>query len=157
MELKIQDSNLIKVNYINYKEDNFNIIDYFGGIVQLLPFLKIINGLYRNTKILDKIGKIDFLIEFVKNVLLIIFNHINNSGYKKQEYFKLYWNFYIHLLNKIEPFKDIKAKIDIEEFSFDKLNDYNKNYFEMFRLFLKAINSKNNQKIIVIFKILLKG
>ena len=78
IELKIQDSNLIKVNYINYKEDNFNIIDYFGGIVQLLPFLKIINGLYRNTKILDKIGKIDFLIEFVKNVLLIIFNHINN-------------------------------------------------------------------------------
>ena len=146
IELKIQDSNLIKVNYINYKEDNFNIIDYFGGIVQLLPFLKIINGLYRNTKILDKIGKIDFLIEFVKNVLLIIFNHINNSGYKKQEYFKLYWNFYIHLLNKIEPFKDIKAKIDIEEFSFDKLNDYNKNYFEMFRLFLEAINSKEVQK-----------
>ena len=144
LELKGQDSDLIKVNYVNYKEEKFNIIDYFGGIVQFLPFLKMFNRLYRNKKILDKIGNISFIIDFINNILLIIFTHINNSGLGKQENFKVYWNFYFYILNKIELFKDIQPKIDIHQFlSYNLDNNKNKSYFEMFRLFLEFINSKN--------------
>ena len=145
IELEGQDSNLIKVNYINYKEEKFNIIDYFGGIVQFLPFVKIINGLYRNKKIVDKIGNTIFFIDFIKNILLIIFNHINKSGLYKQENFKVYWNFYFYILSKIELFKDIQPKIDVHEFlSYNLDNNKNKRYFEMFSFFLEFINSKNN-------------
>ena len=145
MNLKAQDSNLIKVNYINYKEEKFNIIDYFGGLVQFLPFLKIINGLYKNKIILNKIINTDFLIDFINNILLIIFNHINKSGLEKQENFKIYWEFYFYILNKIELFKDIQPKIDINKFLSYNLDDTNnKIYFEMFRIFLEFIISKNN-------------
>ena len=141
-----QDSDLIKVNYINYKEEKFNIMDYFGGIVQFLPFVKIINGLYRNKKILDKIGNTSFLIDFINNILLIILKYISNSGLDKQENMKVYWNFFFYILNKIELFKDIQPKIDIKELSSYKLDDIkNNNYFEMFRFFLEYIISKNNQ------------
>ena len=149
LNLKIEDEHLIKVNYINYKEEKFSIIDYFGGIVQFLPFLKIINGLYKNIKILDKIGKIDFLIDFSETILLIIFNHLINSSFEKQENFKIYWNFYFYLLNKIELFQDKEIKINISQFSLYKLGNNttnsknNKVYFEMFINFLYFVSSKN--------------
>ena len=147
LNLKIEDENLIKVNYINYKEEKFSIIDYFGGIVQFLPFLRIINELYKNIKILDKIGKIDFLIDFSNTILLIIFNHLNNSGFEKQENFTIYWNFYFYLLNKIELFQDKEMKIDVNQFSLHKFgnNNNSKNnevYFEMFKNFLEFATSK---------------
>ena len=144
IKLKGQDSDLIKVNYINYKEEKFNIIDYFGGIVQFLPFVKIINGLYRNNKILDKIGKVSFLIDFLNNILLIIFNYINKSGLDKQENFKVYWNFYFYILNKIEIFKDVtQQSIDKDKFVTDNLDGI-KSYIEMFRGFLDFIISKTD-------------
>ena len=149
--LKIKDINLVKVNYINYKEQNFNVIDYFGGITQFLPFLHIINGLHRNNNIkaINNIEKEEFLIDFAKNILLIIYNHVNISGIKKQENFKKYWIFYLYILNKIEPFSGKNVKIDTNEFKSFNSNEYNNNqgFFVMFKQFLKYINSKNPKEL----------
>ena len=145
IEIKVKDINLLKVNYINYKEEN-NIIDYFGGIIQFLPFLKIINGINRNEKIL-KINDSDkdiILIDFIKNILLIIFNYLIKSD--KINIFKKYWNFFLHIFNKIELFSSEKTKINIEEFKF-LLNASNKtnNIFSIFYNFLVYINSKKDK------------
>ena len=102
IELKIKDINLVKVNYINYNEKEFNIIDYFGGIIQFLPFLKIFNGLYRNKEILktNNIKKTNILINFINNIILIIFKYITNSGKKNNNIFKNIGIFYYIYLIK---------------------------------------------------------
>ena len=146
LEIKVKDINLLRVNYINYKEEK-NIIDYFGGINQFLPFLKIINGIYRNEKILsiNNVDKDITLINFAKNILLIIFNYFIKSD--KINIFKKYWNFFLHIFNKIEPFSSKKTKINIEEFKF-LLNASNqtKNIFSIFYDFLIYINSDKDKK-----------
>jgi len=148
LELRAQDKNLIKVNYINYKEEEFDIIDYFGGITQFLPFINIINGLYKNKNIseINNIKKKEFLIEFTKNILLIIFKNITNSGKKKQCYLSKYWTFYLYILNKIEILKENNLNIDTNEFS-SKLYEADYNiYFLIFQVFLDYVNSKNKQQ-----------
>ena len=147
IEVKIIKKDLVKVNYINYKEKSFHIIDYFGGLTQFLPFLNIINGLYRNKQILkiNLLEKNAFLIDLVYNILKIIFIHINNFGILKQKNFKKYWNFYFYLLNKIEVFKEKKCSIDENEFSSANIfDDKNEIYFHIFRDFLIYINSKGD-------------
>ena len=93
LELKVKDKNLVKANYINYKEKNSSILDYFGGIVQFLPFLTIINGLYRNKNIqyINKIDKESFLIDFSKDILKIIIKGINISKKKNQQHIQKYF------------------------------------------------------------------
>ena len=145
IKLKIIDRNLMKINYINYKEVNFNIIDYFGGITQFLPFLYIINRIYKNENIhiINNIEKVDILIDFVKNILLIIVKNITNSGEYKQVNFNKYWNFYLYILNKIELFNDQKFKMDINEFLSFKLNNENEIYLQIFIKFLNYMNNKD--------------
>ena len=41
--IKINNKNLVGINYINYQ--HFDIIDYYGGIIQFLPFYPIIKNL----------------------------------------------------------------------------------------------------------------
>ena len=50
-EVKIKDTKKVHVNYINYNEENYNIIEYFGGLKQLLPFMSLIKNLFENKKI----------------------------------------------------------------------------------------------------------
>ena len=148
IELKTQKKDFVKVNYINYKEKSFHIIDYFGGISQFLPFLNIINGLYRlyknNDKLkIDLLNDISFLIDLAYNILKIIFIHKINFGIMKQMNFTKYWNFYFYLLNKIEIFKEKMFSKDEKEFyKYITLNDKNKIFFEIFMDFLIYINKK---------------
>ena len=153
IKLKTIDRNLVKVNYINYKEDKFNIIDYFGGLTQFLPFLNIINGIYKNNNIniINNKEKLDILTDFVKNILLIIAKNITNSGEYKQENFKKYWNFYLYILNKIELFNNTKFKMDINEFLSLKLKNKNKIFFQIFIDFLNYVNNKDkkNEQLLI--------
>ena len=41
----IDDKHLVNINYINYNDENFNIMNYFGGIIQFLPFYQILKKL----------------------------------------------------------------------------------------------------------------
>ena len=148
--LKIKDINLVKVNYINYKEMQFNIIDYFGGITQFLPFLNIINKIYNNKNIvnINEIPKQNILINFVKDILIIIFKNINNTLNYKQYYLNTYWNFYFYILNKIELFNDKNLlKIDIKEFSsYISYQSDDDIFIKIFHLFLDYINNKDKDK-----------
>ena len=145
IELKIKDKNLVKANYINYKENNFSVLDYFGGITQFLPFLNIINGLYKNKNIqyINTIEKEKFLIEFSQNIITVIFKNISGFKKEKRKKIKKYWNFYLYILNKIELFKSEKIKININEFELNKKN--NKHFFKMFIDYFNYINDKNEE------------
>ena len=65
---------LVKSNYLNYIEENFNQIEYFGGFTPFIPFILLINGIYKNSKInyINGIKKKDFLIKIIYNILYVI-------------------------------------------------------------------------------------
>ena len=77
-EFKIDNDKLIKVNFINYTEVSFNVIEYFGGITQLLPFMCLIKNLLKNEKIklINSQNKIDVLASFVADILCSFINII---------------------------------------------------------------------------------
>ena len=146
IEFRFVDINLVKVNYINYKENKFSMIDYFGGLKQFLPFLKIINGIYKNQSIIkiNNIEKESFLFDFTENLLLIIMKIAINLDQKKQkESIELYWNFYLYILNKIEIFNSKNIKINIDKFSSIKIINQNIQIF--FNIFIDFFNFFNNR------------
>ena len=74
-KLKFINSNLAKVNYINYLEGNFNLIDYFLGIKPLIPFVSLIRLIHQNTNInsLNGVEKYNFLKEtFLKIIIALL-------------------------------------------------------------------------------------
>jgi hypothetical protein len=74
----ISDKNLVKVNYINYNNKIFNIINYFGGIIQFLPFYQIFtkfqtsNESSNESKKSDSINKseINDFINFIVKIMI---------------------------------------------------------------------------------------
>ena len=60
------------VNYINYLDSYFDLEEYFLGIIPLMPFVPLINGLYYNSKIknINGIDKINVLIEAFRKIIL---------------------------------------------------------------------------------------
>ena len=61
ISIKIKD--FVKVNYINYIEKDFDIIEYLGGFTPLMPLVPLINGLYNNENItiMNGIEKFEYL------------------------------------------------------------------------------------------------
>ena len=100
---KINNIKLIKPNYINYNEINFNIIEYFGGITQLLPFISLIRNLLENKKIklINSQDKSEFLISFLTDILCIFLNII---GYYKeyQVHIEKFSLFFFCILSEID-------------------------------------------------------
>ena len=142
-QINAENYKLFKTNYINFKEKQFNIIKYFGGIVQFLPFLNIINGLYNNKNLIliNNKEKKDVLIDFAKYILLVIYKYVNNCSNEQFKKLENYWTFFFYVINKIEPFNSKEIKIDLNEF---KTNQTNNNiYSKMLILFLKYINTKS--------------
>ena len=50
-KIKINDNKLVYINYINYNDKLFNIIDYFGGVIQFLPFYQIFKNIEKNEEL----------------------------------------------------------------------------------------------------------
>ena len=147
-ELKIKDIKLVKVNYINYKENKFNVMDYFGGITQFLPFLNIINGLSRNKNInkINGVEKEEILIDFVINIFKVIFNNITKYGKDKQKYLEKKWKFFLYVINKIEVFNFEKVNININDFtSWNMDKEETINFYKIFMNFLRYINGKDER------------
>ena len=142
IELRLTNKNLVKSNYINYKEGISNIIDYFGGVKQLLPFLNIINGLHRNQNISEiyKIEKGKFLINFVENIMLFFFNYLIIAEEKNKTNIYKYWNFIIYIINKIELIKSEKNRINLKKFN--SLNFKKDKLSSLIYNLLKYINHK---------------
>ena len=138
----------MKVNYINYKENKFNVMDYFGGITQFLPFLNIINGLSRNKNInkINGVEKEEILIDFVINIFKVIFNNITKYGKDKQKYLEKKWKFFLYVINKIEVFNFEKVNININDFtSWNMDKEENINFYKIFMNFLRYINGKDER------------
>ena len=75
---------LVKVNYINYLEANFDLVNYFLGIKPLIPFIPLINGIYKNTKI-NSINGVDKKLFLRKLFKTIIINFLSMIIIKKNK------------------------------------------------------------------------
>ena len=144
-ELKIDNNKLIKVNYINYIEDNFNIIENLGGIVQFLPFMSLIKNLYENKKIelINNINKKDILIDFVNEIISTFINIIfHYDEYKiKIEKYNL---FFFSIIAELDPILFSKNEI-----IFQKINDFDdikKNYPLLIEFFSKILKNETIDK-----------
>ena len=97
---KIKVNNLVKVNYLNYNDKNFDIINYFGGVVQFLPFYHIFQAMEG-----ENLNKMNDDIDKMKEVTTPEQNNsftktIINSNKKLELYKK-----YIYLgINRKDPF-----------------------------------------------------
>ena len=69
---KIEFSKKCKTNFVNYLDNENNIYEYFGGLKPFIPFVSLINGIYKNKQI-EYIGEIQKNI-YLQNFILDIFN-----------------------------------------------------------------------------------
>ena len=84
--IKIKIKNFVKVNYINYIDKKFDIIEYLGGFTPLVPFIPLINGLYINQNI-NMINGIDKYIYLENNYFEILYLFTKMVLKYQQEYF----------------------------------------------------------------------
>ena len=111
-ELKIDNNKLVRINYINYHKENYQLFEYFGGLTQLLPFMSLIKTIYENEKIkfINNQSKIEILSYFfaviMKSFINIIFHY---QEYKKmiQKYFLFVLCIIVELDSKLFSKKDI--------------------------------------------------
>ena len=137
----IENKNLVKINYLNYCDKKFDIIDYFGGIIQFLPFYHIFKELKKINEITSgikeslnnesliksiEITTIKKLNEYIANFASFIINLIIKKLFlteNKIKYFKKYFAFIFYLIlnselditiiNEFEAKKDINKKINL--------------------------------------------
>ena len=142
-KIEIINNNLVKVNYLNYNDNNFDIIDYFGGVIQFLPFYHIFRSMEGENW--NKInGDVDKMKETINNENISLSKSIETSN-KKLEIYKQY----------INSFANFLVKIIIEKLysSPNKIKLFKKYYAFIFYLLLKSNlelefleDSKNNKR-----------
>ena len=73
ISINIIKKNLVKANYINYLENNFELLDYIGGFTPFIPFIPLINGINTNQKIniINGKNKKEYLNNFVEDILYL--------------------------------------------------------------------------------------
>lgn len=157
MLLKITDKKFTKVNYINYGDREFSIVDYLGNIVQLLPFSYIIQKLLinENVKIIfgENKNKICFII--LEKVLQGFFNCLLYNNYNKKiikKYFLFVYSLFLEIVKTYNTHnqKDILDNNDQKEYNIKEIltNIYifsNMNKFDhgdfLINFYIKIINS----------------
>ena len=142
----ISDKNLININYINYNDKKFDIIDYFGGIIQFLPFHKIfknLNGIINNNNIkntelnkckyINKDKNNEFLNFLIKIIIKKLFSHS-----KKQKILKKYGCFFYYIL--------IDLNIDLNNnylFEYENKKNCQNIYYYLDLLYMLYYNLRN--------------
>ena len=142
----ICDKNLIKINYLNYNDKSFDIVNYFGGVIQFLPFYQIFNIL-KDKNLNEGVNKIkesniesmnktientdiiikEYINDLASFIIIIIIKQllINNNRFK---YFKKYVIFVFYLILNLDLdlniiYESIKGKIE-ENNKNKKLDSY---------------------------------
>ena len=151
--INISDNKLIKVNYINYLDKNFNLIEYFGGFTPFIPFIELINKINKNSKIneINRIDKATYLYKVFDDILFLLLMIINNNSSQNSKIIQKYFLFGMTLIFQInyEIFEKKKERNDekikkiiefiqsfegryitIIMFFFGKLINYSKNIFD---------------------------
>ena len=103
MSISISNPNLVKVNYINFLDNDFNLYEYLGGFTPFIPFIPLINGIYENTKIntINGYSKKYFLIKIVYNILYLFLKIIKKYYSYFSNYIKKYDIFVFGLIYQI--------------------------------------------------------
>ena len=137
----IDNKNLVKINYLNYCDAKFDIIDYFGGIIQFLPFYQIFKELKKRNEVTSEIKdslNSDSIFKSIEVIAIKKLNeHINNFAsflinliikkliltQNKIKHFKKYFVFIFYLIlnseldisivNEFDSKKEINKKIDL--------------------------------------------
>ena len=131
-KIVINNKNLVNINYINYNDKKLNIIDYFGGIIQFLPFYKIFKNIDENNKYITK-EKINHFLNFlIKIVIGKLF-----SIYQWKKIFKRYACFVYYLLLDL----DFDLEIFLEEY--EKEIDNNSIFYNIDFLVMIYYNQRN--------------
>ena len=147
-EVKIEDNKKVNVNYINYYEKKFNIIEYFGGLKQTLPFMSLIKNLYKNDKIeqICNQNKKDILTSFVKDLLCsIITIACHYQEYEKYitEYYSLFFAVISELDTILFSCKDMILKT-IK--NFDNIDNEKKDLYSLIiNNFFKFLMKENEE------------
>jgi hypothetical protein len=173
--IKIDNINLVNINYINYIDKKLDIIDYFGGIIQFLPFYEIFKNITEilsnignkknideneksnisNEIILNKYFDKEILNDFMNNIIKIILEIFFHSNDKEKLFQKNICFIYYMLFDL-----DIDLKISLKDIYLDTgifcdflellinlcRNKKNKNEIN------KIIEDLNNNKYINLFK-----
>ena len=156
--LKITNKNFTKVNYINYGDCKFNIVDYYGGVEQLLPFIYIIQKLFINDNIkkINNENKNKICFIFLEKVSVGFFNCLLYKKYSSiiiKKYFLFVYSIILEIVktynnhNKndiLENNKDQKEynirEILTNGFIFKNLNKFKQNEY-LINFYIKLINS----------------
>jgi len=104
ISIKIINKNLVKSNYINYLDKNFNLYEYFGGFIPFIPFIPLVNGIYKNSaiKLVNTYNKTIFLKEFLNNVIGAMFIIIKNNKDYFSNLIKKYDIYFLSLIIQFE-------------------------------------------------------
>ena len=153
--LKITDKNFTKINYINYGDSEFNIVEYFGNAVQLLPFAYIIQKLFinNNIKLINNENKNKICFIFLDKIMQGFFNCILYNNYSNKIIKKYFLFVYSILLEIVKAYnknnKDEKS-FDVREiltniFIFSNMHRFDKGEF-LIDFYIKLINSFGDSK-----------
>ena len=166
ISIVIENQKLVKVNYINYLDKNFDLIEYFGNLTPLIPFIKLINGIDKNPKInfISEINKKSFLMKIINDILYLLCNIINKNLIKYLNKIKKYSIFFFCLLLEIDLDLLLRNKnfIKKEQINYDKIllmcNSFDD---EIINIIISKINNSSNKeefgnKIIELEKIFLQ-
>ena len=148
-EVRIKDNKKIHVNYINYNEENYNIIEYFGGLKQLLPFMSLIKNLYENEKIelICNQNKKDILTSFASDILCSIIRFA--CHYEEYEiYIKEYYSFFFTVISELDiKFFSNKDEILKTIQNIDNLDSDKKDLYSLvINNFFKFITKENDEE-----------
>ena len=69
--IKLKDKKFVRINYINYNDTKLDLVDYFGGITQFLPFHQILKKISENKNNPIKI-ELEFLNNFYNSLLNLL-------------------------------------------------------------------------------------
>ena len=115
--------------YLNLQDANFDLIDSLGGLKQLIPFVLLINEVYKNENIksIGKQDKTEFLKLFIMDILDILCGecqkyYLNHESIKKdktkyeklQKKFKKYTLFVFYLMFHIDY--ELLPKVNSKKF-----------------------------------------
>ena len=120
----VSNKNLVNINYINYNDKQFDIIDYFGGIIQFLPFYKIFKSLKdkrdnsneaKTQSSFNNYINIEILNNFFNYILKIIIRKLFSVKKKKKKFKKSICFVYYLLLNL-----NLELNLDLSIYEKDK-------------------------------------
>ena len=104
ISIKIVNQGLVKINFINYLDKNFDLCEYFGGFIPMLPFISLFNGIYKNKSInfINGINKKLYLISLINYILYLLCKILNKNLKKYSKKIKKYSFFFFSLIFQID-------------------------------------------------------